>query len=189
MSKCPHCKKEINYLKFERDVKQWGNINVDEDGNLEYLTDQPYDEITNYFCPSCDTAIECDPEEFLKRKIITSHDFKYPETLRLDFDVPIGISSYGFEKEEALKQFNTEYPGANANVYYSFETLLKCNKLGKKINNILIKSLRKYRITKEVMILDWRDELELEIHNIDQDKFEDSVIQEINFKLKELLGE
>ncbi len=67
MSKCPHCKKEINYLKFERDVKQWGVIKADKDGDLEYLTDQPDDEITSdYFCPSCNTAIECDPEEFLK---------------------------------------------------------------------------------------------------------------------------
>ena len=70
MPKCPHCKKEINYLKFERDVKQWGVIKADKDGDLEYLTDQPDDEITSdYFCPSCNTAIECNPEEFLKEGI------------------------------------------------------------------------------------------------------------------------
>ena len=71
MSKCPNCEKEINQLKFEKDVRQRGVVKIDKDGDLEYLIDQPDEEliIADYFCPLCNEGIDVeDPEDFLKGK-------------------------------------------------------------------------------------------------------------------------
>ncbi len=116
--------------------------------------------------------------------MITNHDFRYPETLRLEFDEPVGIFSYGFETETELRRFYDEVEPD-----YSFDLLVKYNHLDYQIFKIFKEFLEKYRKdTSQDFNLDWRDELEIEIHNIDQDKFDDSVIQDINFKLKELVG-
>jgi hypothetical protein len=115
--------------------------------------------------------------------MIINHDFRYSDTLRINFNVPVGISSYGFDNEKELLDFYNSYNNADI---YTFKLLQKCLTLENEINNILTESLI---ICSDdgYFELDWRDDLELEIHGIDQDKFEESMIEEINLKLEELL--
>ena len=146
MPTCPHCKKQITELRFERDVKQWGIVHFDKDGDLEFLTDQPDDPISSdYFCPECNECIGCDDlGEFFKEDdsnciepkkysppIITDFDFRYHDTLRIYFNKPIGIGSYGYNEEE-IKCFKNEMEPT-----YLIKELLKYDKLEDEINKII----------------------------------------------------
>jgi len=112
--------------------------------------------------------------------MIKSYDFRYKNTLRIYFDLPVGIGSYGI-KEDKLEKFYYKF---NSDHNYSFKMFKKCWNLEHFINTKIIKTLNC-----DINDLDWRDDLEIEIHNIDQDKFNDSIIQDLNYKLKELFGE
>lgn len=113
--------------------------------------------------------------------MITNHDFRYEHTLRINFDVPVGIGSYGIDSQKDLLDFYNEF----SNDTCSLELYQQCLKLEEEINEILTKSLK--LCDNGHFELDWRDDFEIEIHGIDQDKFEESVIEEINLKLNELL--
>ena len=118
--------------------------------------------------------------------MITNHDFRYDETLRINFDAPVGVSSYSMTCHpmtyKQLKKFKKEYESS-----WSIKVLQQYNNLGNQINDIINEALKKYTIEDVEENLDWRDCTELEFHNIDQYEFDDSVIQEIDYKLKELL--
>jgi hypothetical protein len=116
--------------------------------------------------------------------MITHHDFRYEHTLRLGFDNPLGTGSFGFETEEELKEFFNEYCTKDEKI----ETYKKCQKLEDQINEIFRESLEKIKFEKEIE-LDWRDAFEIEIHGIDQDKFNENIIQEMNSKLEMLVKE
>lgn len=111
-----------------------------------------------------------------------NHDFRYEHTLRLNFDIPVGMSSYGFETKTKLEEFYNDVVDND----YTFELMEKCDSLGDEINEIIKTSLAPYKIDDD-MLLDWRDELELEVHGINQEEFDENVIEEIKKRLKELL--
>ena len=112
--------------------------------------------------------------------IITHHDFRYEHTLRLGFEYPLGIGSYGLDTEEELLEYVDEYPQENC----SLELFRLCQKLEDKINTILVETLK--ICDNGHFELDWRDDFEIEIHGIDQSKFDESIIQEMNSKLEKL---
>jgi len=113
-----------------------------------------------------------------------THDFRYEQTLRINFDKPIGIGSFGFETDEELLKFVNEYP---AKENCDFDMFKKCQKFSEQINNIIIETLDKCKNVE--LYLDWRDDFEIEIHGINQDKFTENIIQEIDFKIEELFKE
>ncbi len=112
-----------------------------------------------------------------------AHDFRYEQTLRINFDKPIGIGSFGFKTDEELLKFINEYP----DIKHNFDMFKKCQKLKEQINKIIIESFDKCKNVE--LYLDWRDDFEIEIHGINQDKFNDNIIQEIDFKIEELFKE
>jgi len=115
-------------------------------------------------------------------KIINSHDFRYATTLRFNFNnIPLGGASYGFESDHEIKKFH------DIGCTYSFKLLLKCIELGDNINSIFKKHLRNCRGSNSEIILDWRDDLELEIHNVDSSKFHEENINLIEKDLKLLV--
>ena len=67
--KCPECDAEIDYLKFESDVTQYGTEwgTADLDGDNHDYTDSEFNdgntEGTRYSCPECDATL--DPEDLI----------------------------------------------------------------------------------------------------------------------------
>lgn len=113
----------------------------------------------------------------------SSHNFRYEQTLRINFDKPIGIGSFGFETDDELLKFVNEYPHEDHN----FDTFKKCQKLKNQINNIIVES---FETCKNVELsLDWRDDFEIEIHGINPDMFNDNMIQEMDSKIEKLFKE
>lgn len=113
----------------------------------------------------------------------STHDFRYEHTLRINFDKPIGIGSFGFTTDEELVKFINEYPNENCD----FNMFKKCLFLEEQINKIIIESFKECKTN--FFELDWRDDFEIEVHGINPDKFNDSIIQEMDSKIEELLKE
>jgi hypothetical protein len=113
-----------------------------------------------------------------------TYNFRYDDdynnsTLRINFKNPFGIGSFGFGfiNDEPLKH----YIGEDDN----FDLYKKCQRLENQINETIINGLKIFKIT--ISDLDWRDEFELEIDSIDQNKFTDNIMSDLDSKLKELL--
>lgn len=100
------------------------------------------------------------------------YSFRGKNSLRLNFNFPVGIESFGFTPAE-FDYFMKKY---NPNVKFSQEIL---ENITKDINEILLNNFG------DNIDLDWRDDNEIEVHNIeeiDKTKVED-VIQEIKTKI------
>jgi len=116
--------------------------------------------------------------------IIESYGFRYSTTLRLNFSKPVGIGSFGFETEEQMKSFYDKFCDKSL---YDFNTLIFYNKKFDKVCDLIITSLQKCKCEENEKIeLDFRDDLELEVHGIDQNKFQKEIIDELNSKLKSI---
>lgn len=113
----------------------------------------------------------------------SNHDFKYEQTLRIEFDKPVGIGSYGFKTDEELIKFINEYPDEKCD----FDMFKNCLFLEDQINKIIIESLDKCKNVE--LHLDWRDDFVIEVHGINPDKFNEYIIQEIDSKIEKLLKE
>ncbi|MFA5152305.1 MAG: hypothetical protein WC554_07100 [Clostridia bacterium] len=109
------------------------------------------------------------------------YGFRYSNTLYLNFKIPFAITSYGFETDNELKVFYEEYEPE-----YSFDTLKKCNSIEDDEFEDIIRKVFKHCIMEDTFDIDCRDDLEIEIHGIDQEQFKDSSIQELNEKLTKL---
>jgi len=114
--------------------------------------------------------------------VIINHDFRYEHTLRIDFDVPVGIGSYEINTQKDLLDFYNEFADSSI---CSIELYQRCLKLEEEINNILTDSLKS--CDNGHFELDWRDEFEIEIHGINRNKFKEDMIEEIDLKLNNLL--
>lgn len=93
--------------------------------------------------------------------MITNHDFRYEHILRINFNAPVGIESYGIETQKDLLDFYNEFSDET----YSLELYQQCLKLEEKINEILTETLKS--CNNGHFELDWRDAFEIEIHGID----------------------
>jgi len=96
-------------------------------------------------------------------------------SVRLYFNFPVGIESFGFNPAE-FSYFMKKY---NPNIKFSQEFL---EDISKDINEILLNNFG------DGIDLDWRNDNEIEIHNIEIDKTEvetkiENVINEINTKI------
>jgi hypothetical protein len=114
-------------------------------------------------------------------------DFRYEDTLRLNFEQPYGIGSIGWttvELENNLDWRDSEYM-INAEIEVPF--LLICNQAFDEINEVLKTNLDQFKSSEELN-LDWRDSGEIEIHEINKDKFDDSIIPRIDIEIKEVIN-
>jgi hypothetical protein len=113
-------------------------------------------------------------------------DFRYKDTLRLNFERPYGVGSNGLTNEEL--ELNLDWRDAEYMIDAEIEVpfLLLCNQSFDEINEMLLDKLSLYK-EREELDLDWRDPGEIEIHGIDQNKFDDSIIPQINIEIKEII--
>ena len=117
----------------------------------------------------------------------TKWDFRYVTTLRLNFDLPIGVGSYGHTVGDELENYFTwMYAEYTLQPEIEFKFLQLVNNHLEDINNILITNLKSYSNHKSIL-LDWRDDSEIEIHNIDPNKFSEEIINQINYEIESCL--
>jgi len=81
-----------------------------------------------------------------------NYDFRYKNTLRINFEDIVGVGSNGFESQE-------EYDAIKEIAKLSNGDIHKLNSITDVVNNIVIKHLGHVE-------LDWRDDQELEIHQV-----------------------
>lgn len=93
-------------------------------------------------------------------RFIESTDFRYEDTLRINFNTPLGLGSYCDTVEELKDEFDYVYNELSKK--YNDETLKKFINITDKVNNYLLKTFGD-------VILDWRDDSELEIHGVSED--------------------
>ncbi len=110
---------------------------------------------------------------------IRCYDFRYTETLRIYFNYPLGIGSYGDcdSMDEMIKNYHQELSPAELKNYVE------------KIDDVC-DALRTVLSTcklEDDIELDWRDDVELEIHHIDSNKFHSDHIASLNEKLFRIL--
>jgi hypothetical protein len=110
---------------------------------------------------------------------IRCFDFRYTTTLRIYFNYPLGIGSYGDcdAMDEIRREYHLELSSAEFKHYGeifddvcdAFRAVLSACK------------------SEDDIELDWRDDFELEIHHIDPHKFHSGYIDSLNGKLFRIL--
>jgi len=91
-------------------------------------------------------------------KFIDSVNYRYENTLRINFNIPLGLGSYC----DNLQDLKTEcdYVYEDLSKIYDDVVLSKCIDLFDNVNNTLREKLG------DDVELDWRDDSEIEIHNV-----------------------
>jgi hypothetical protein len=91
-------------------------------------------------------------------KFIDSVDYRYENTLRINFNIPLGLGSYC----DNLQDLKTEcdYVYEDLSEIYDDVVLSKCIDLFDNVNSTLREKLG------DDVELDWRDDSEIEIHNV-----------------------
>lgn len=94
-------------------------------------------------------------------KFIDSVNYRYENTLRINFNIPLGLGSYC----DNLQDLKTEcdYVYEDLSKIYDDVVLSKCIDLFDNVNNTLREKLG------DDVELDWRDDSEIEIHNVKSD--------------------
>jgi hypothetical protein len=114
-------------------------------------------------------------------------DFRYEDTLRLNFERPYGVGSNGLTTEEL--ENNLDWRDAEYMIDADIEVpfLLICNQAFDEINEMLKINLNQFKYSEELN-LDWRDPGEIEIHGINKNKFDVSIIPRIDIEIKEVIN-
>ena len=86
-------------------------------------------------------------------KVRIRMDFRYVHTLRINFDSPVGIGSCGYTEERFEREVNGVTKG---------RTLREYEAMTWDVNHFL------HKIGSNV-IVDWRDEYEVEVHGVVED--------------------
>lgn len=94
-------------------------------------------------------------------QFIDSVNYRYENTLRIDFNSPLGLGSY-CDNLQDLKE-ECDYVYEKLSEIYDDETLSKFIELFDNVNNTLRNKLG------DDVELDWRDDSEIEIHNVKND--------------------
>lgn len=81
--------------------------------------------------------------------MIITYDFRYENTLRLNFGTPVGLATNGVIDQEDLEEFKSKFGLTNPEVLYDT------------INNFIHEYFNEWVIEVEI---DWRDSYELELH-------------------------
>jgi len=86
------------------------------------------------------------------------YDYRYTHTLCINFKHSVGIGSYGYESDEIFKSEEVKqyFPEATESLEYY-------KKITENINNIITSVLG------NDVLLDWRDDKEIEIHKMPED--------------------
>jgi hypothetical protein len=94
-------------------------------------------------------------------KFIDSVNYRYENTLRINFNIPLGLGSYC----DNLQDLKTEcdYVYEDLSETYDDVVLSKCIDLFDNVNNTLREKLG------DDVEIDWRDDTEVEIHNVKSD--------------------
>ena len=94
-------------------------------------------------------------------KFIDSVNYRYENTLRINFNIPLGLGSYC----DNLQDLKTEcdYVYEDLSKIYDDVVLSKCIDLFDNVNSTLREKLG------DDVEIDWRDDTEVEIHNVKSD--------------------
>ncbi|MFA6201526.1 MAG: hypothetical protein WC679_14095 [Bacteroidales bacterium] len=69
LPRCPHCKKELECLKYNQEVTEFGEATpyISERGtccDIDYESNDSESGESEYFCPECEKSIDETPDDF-----------------------------------------------------------------------------------------------------------------------------
>jgi hypothetical protein len=110
---------------------------------------------------------------------IRCFDFRYTDTLRICFNYPLGIGSYG--DCDSMDEIHRDYLPELSSVEFKY--------YAEKFDDVCdaFRAVLSACKSKDDIELDWRDGFELEIHHIDSSKFHSGHIESLNVKLFRIL--
>ena len=94
-------------------------------------------------------------------KFIDSVDYRYENTLRINFNVPFGLGSYCDNLQDLKEEYDYVYEELSEK--YTDDEISMFFRFFDKVNNSLRNMLG------DDIELDWRDDSEIEIHNVSKD--------------------
>ena len=94
-------------------------------------------------------------------KFIDSVNYRYENTLRINFNCPLGLGSYCDNLQDLKDDYDYVYEELSEK--YSDDEISMFFKIFDKVNSSLLNMLG------DDVELDWRDDSEIEIHNVKND--------------------